>query len=287
MAYDMAGTWFKGNTHIHSTRSDGGKTHRQLAAMYARKGYDFLFRTDHRLPSDVRAETCRYPLAWFDGVELDGKDETGSYFHVVCLGTFTGITPDLGFPAAMQQAREQGGLRILAHPFWTGNTAADVDRWEFDGVEVYNHVCRWLNGKGDGLVHWHQALGRRPRTLGLAVDDAHITADHPGWNGAWVMVKAPVCTQEVILASLRAGNFYASCGPRFDSIECTAGRVTVKTSPVRFVRLVGPGWLGCRLGTFRGPLLTEASFDLPAWPYAYLEVEDARGRRAWTQTLVP
>jgi hypothetical protein len=33
--------------------------------------------------------------------------------------------------------------------------------------------------------------------------------------------------------------------------------------------------------------MTEAAFDLPAdWPYAYLEIEDDRGRRAWTNTLM-
>ncbi len=288
MTYDMSGRWFKGNTHIHSTKSDGGKTYAQLARMYARKGYDFLFRTDHWYPSDVRADARPAPLLWLDGIELDGKDETGAYFHVVCLGSFTGISPEIGFPEAMRQARAQGGLLILAHPFWTGNTADDVRRWAFDGVEVYNHICRWLNGKGDGLVQWHEALGQQPRTLGLAADDAHITAAHPGWNGAWVMVNAPACTREAILAALRAGNFYSTCGPRFEHIENVGHRVSARTSPVRFIRLVGPGSDGRRLGAFRGPLATEASFELPPeWPYAYLEIEDAQGRRAWTQSLVP
>ena len=288
MAYDMDGTWFKGNTHIHSTASDGGKTHAQLAAMYARQGYDFLFRTDHWVASDVQSDSRSYPLLWLDGMELDGKDETGAYSHVVCLGRFTGIGRDLGFPEALRRARAQGGLLILAHPFWCGNTMDDVDRWGFDGIEVYNHVCRWLNGKDDGLPYWHHALAQRPRTLGLAADDAHITPEHPGWNGAWIMVNAKACTAEAIGAALRAGNVYTSCGPGFESIACRDGRVTVRTTPVRFVRLVGPRWLGQRRGAFRGPLLTEAAFDLPGdWPYAYLEIEDARGRRAWTQSLVP
>lgn len=288
MAYDMSGTWYKGNTHIHSTLSDGGKSQAQLAAMYARKGYDFLFRTDHWEPSDVAADPRTYPLLWLDGVELDGRDETGSHFHVVCLGKFGGLSREMGFAAALRAARAQGGLAILAHPFWIGNSAADIERWRFDGVEVYNHVCHWLNGKGDGLAHWHEALKLNPGTLGFAVDDAHITDKHPGWNGGWIMVNAPACTPAAILAALKAGNFYGSSGPRFESIVCSGSRVTVHTSPVRFIRLVGAGWEGERRGAFRGPLLTEASFDLhPRWPYTYVEIEDARGRRAWTQTLSP
>jgi len=55
--YSTAGRWFKGNTHIHSTPSDGGKTFAELAELYASTGYDFLFRTDHWVASDAAADT--------------------------------------------------------------------------------------------------------------------------------------------------------------------------------------------------------------------------------------
>ncbi len=286
MRYSAAGTWFKGNTHIHSTVSDGGKTFRQLARMYASKGYDFLFRTDHWQASNIAADPETYPLKWIDGVELDGPDHTGAAYHVVGLGSFSGLDRSLGLEGAMQQVHAQGGLLILAHPSWMGNSLEDVVRWPFDGVEIYNHVCGWLNGKENGRVHWHQALARNPQTLGFTVDDAHITPEHPGWNGGWTMVKAPACTAAEILAALRRGDFYGTCGPEFRTIESVPGRVSVQTSPVRFARLVGPRWYGQRVGAFRGKLLTEASFEVPAdWPYAYVEIEDAHGRRAWTNTL--
>lgn len=278
--------WFKGNTHIHSTLSDGGKNLKQLGRMYAAKGYDFLCRTDHWVASDAKSDQTQAPLLWVDGVELDGTDQKGSYYHVVCLGRFQGIQREMGIEAAMAACRAQGGLRILAHPFWLGLTEAEVERWDFDAVEVYNHVCQWLNGKGDSCIHWHQAMKHKPCTLALAADDAHITARHPGWNGAWIMVNAPACTTDAILAAIRAGNYYSSCGPAFESIVCSAGCVTVQTSPVRFIRLVGPRDSGQRVGAFRGKLQTEATFPIPAtWPYAYVEIEDARGRRAWTNTL--
>lgn len=281
-----APTWFKGNTHIHSTLSDGGKSLAQLGRMYAAKGYDFLFRADHWVASDVAGEKAGAPLLWLDGMELDGTDQAGTYYHVVCLGHFTGIRREMGIDAALTACRAQGGLLILAHPFWLGVTSAEVERWGFDGVEVYNHVCQWLNGKGEGLVHWHHALAGNPRTLALAVDDAHITLEHPGWNGGWIMVNAPSCTTEAIVAAIRDGNYYSSCGPTFESIVCADGWVTVRTSPVRFIRLVGPRTSGDRCGAFRGKLRTEASFAIPAdWPYAYIEIEDTHGRRAWTNTL--
>ena len=138
--YDTTGVWLKGNTHIHSTASDGGKTFPELAQMYAGKGYDFLFRTDHWVASDVaaeaEAEAADAHLIWMDGIELDGRDYGGSAYHVACLGSFTGMTREMGFVAALEAARSQGGLLILAHPHWTGNSFEDALRWRFHGVEV-------------------------------------------------------------------------------------------------------------------------------------------------------
>jgi len=284
--YDTSGAWFKGNAHIHSTASDGGKTFPELARMYAGEGYDFLARTDHWVASDVEADAEEYPLVWLDGVELDGRDRAGSSYHVVCLGRFTGLTREMGLDAALEAARAQEGLLVLAHPFWMGNSMDDALRWGFHAVEVYNHVCHWLNGKSDGAVHWNAMLERAPDTLALAVDDAHIRPEHPGWNGGWIAVNAPECSRPALDAAIRAGNFYSSCGPAFRSIECDGSRVMVRTSPVQFVRLVGIGSSGKRLGSFDGSVLTEAAFEVPEdWPYAYLEIEDPTGRRAWTNPL--
>ena len=237
-------------------------------------------------PPTRGADEAAYPLVWLDGIELDGADASGAEYHVVALGTLRGIEREMGLTRAMELARAQGGLLILAHPHWMGNTLEDALRWRFDGVEVYNHVCRWLNGKGDGGPYWHAMLAQAPNTLGFAADDAHLVAAHPGWNGGWVMVNAEECTPGAILAALRAGNFYASCGPTFEAIEWDGERVRLRCSPVQVARLVGPKWHGERVGAFDGTLVREASFAIPAgWEYAYLEIEDEGGRRAWSNPL--
>ena len=285
--YDTRGIWCKGNTHVHSTASDGAKTFAELARMYAEKGYDFLFRTDHWVASDAAAEAEDAPLIWLDGIEIDGRDDAGSAYHVVCLGSFTGMTREMGLAAALEAAREQGGLLVLAHPHWMGNSQEEALSWRFDGVEVYNHVCRWLNGKGGGAVHWSSMLERFPGTLAFAADDAHLRPEHPGWDGGWIVVNVPDRSREAIFQAVRAGNFYSSCGPEFHAIEHDGTSVLIRTSPVQFARMAGPGSLGKRLGSFDGVPLTEAAFELPQdWAYCYLEIEDAHGRRAWTNPLL-
>jgi len=284
--YDTAGTWYKGNTHVHSTVSDGGKTFGELARMYSGAGYDFLFRTDHWTASHVAADTDHYPLLWLDGIELGGEDSRGSSYHVVCLGTFDGITKEMGFARALHAAHSQDGILILAHPHWTGISFEDALRYPFHGVEVFNNACQWLNGKGEGSVCWNWMLQHSPSTLAFAADDAHIKPQNPGWNQAWIMVNASELSPESLRASIRAGNFYSTCGPEFLSIDCHETAVTVTTSPVSFIRLAGTRSLGRRIGSYKGELFTTASFIVPPeWTYAYVELEDARGRRAWTNTL--
>ncbi len=284
--YDSSGRWFKGNTHLHSTVSDGGLEFRGLAELYRSAGYHFLFRTDHRVASRIGNADTDAGLLWLDGIELDGKDRTGAYYHVVCLGRLRNLRPEAGLEAALAAARRQGALLILAHPYWSGNTLDDCLRHPFNGIEIYNHIAHWLNGKSCGLVHWDAALAKNPDTFAIAADDGHLSPEHPGWNGGWVVVNAPELSAAAITDALRTGNFYASQGPEINAVTLEDGRLRLETSPIRFARLVGPGTAGARLGSFDGPLLREAAFTLPAdWDYIYAEIEDERGRRAWTNNL--
>jgi hypothetical protein len=284
--YDTSCNWFKGNTHIHSTHSDGGKTIQEIDALYAGVGYDFLFATDHFRPSNFKAEPDGLSLLWMDGVEIDGKDSSGAFYHVVCLGEVQEIAAKMPFQDALQNAMEHEAILILAHPHWCANKFEDAYRWPFTGVEIYNHVCHWLNGKGDGNAYWSAMLESNPNTLGFAVDDAHLRPEHPGWNGGWIMVNAPACTEDLILSAIRRGNFYASCGPEFRQIKQEDGIIRIQTSPVQFMRLVGPAWNGVQLGSFDGQVFEVAEFVIPGdWKYAYLEIEDGKGKRAWSNPL--
>ena len=284
--YNTTGTWYKGNTHLHSTESDGGKTFTELAELYAGTGYDFIAYTDHWFSSDAKSLTINTPLLLLDGIELDGYDHTGAYYHAVCLGKIEDVSREDGFEAALRKAKDQGALTILAHPHWSGNTFDDALRWQFDGVEVYNNVCHWLNGKGSGAVHWNVMLKSAPGTLGFAVDDAHLRPSHPAWNGGWIVVNSMRLTEQDILHAIRNGNFYASCGPSIKSLKFDGAELTVESSPVRYVRLVGPDSRGQRIWAQDNGLLTSTSLAVPMdWDYVYLEIEDEGGRVAWTNTL--
>lgn len=129
-------------------------------------------------------------------------------------------------------------------------------------------------------------LQKNPNTLAIACDDVHFQFDPPVWNGGWVMVNAEEKSHEAILAALRCGNYHSSCGPEIVSLENHANTVTVNTSPVQFIRLVGPRGSGDRMGSFKGEPITSAMFELLTnWRYAYIEIKDRNQRRAWTNNL--
>jgi hypothetical protein len=236
--------------------------------------------------SDVGNTSIKSPLLWLDGIEIEGRDDTGAVYHTVCLGKTAGITREMTFIQALNSAREQGALLVLAHPYWSGNTLEDAFRWEFHGVEVYNHVCHWLNGKSNGGVHWNAMLKRNPDLLAFSVDDAHLRPEHPGWNGGWIAANVTEFSQEAILTAIRRGNFFSSCGPEFKTMDFDGENIHITVSPVQFIRLVGPASFGQRIGSFDGKLLTQASMKVPPeWDYVYIEIEDKNGHKAWTNTL--
>jgi hypothetical protein len=290
--YKDKNNWYRGNTHLHSVKSDGSKNFDELAVLYKEKGYDFLFRTDHWVCSDVEADKADYPLLWLDGIELDGTDSSGGTYHVVCLGKIENLSKNMDFSRALEFARAQGGLLILAHPRWMGNSEEEALRYNFDGVEVYNHTCRELNGKGEAGTFWDLMRKVSPHVLGFSVDDAHFKPGHPGYAGGWIMVNADSLERQAIMDSIRTGNFYSSRGPAIHSLKALGNRVTIETSPVKEIRLIGPGPRGINTGMGvektenDKELIIQADFTVPEdWPYAYFEIEDSQGYTAWTNSL--
>ena len=286
--YDCRGKWFKGNVHMHTSRSDGRLNLAEAARYYAEHGYDFISITDHMVPFIGTELDEQLPIMILDGIELDGKDDQGSSYHVVCIGGVDGISKDMPLMKALEKARSQGSFLIWAHPHWSGNTVVHGLRHGFHAMEVYNHSAEMSIGKGNGAFHWDSVLEQYPDILGLATDDNHFFEDYPPQVGAWIMVNSPELSPEAIMTSIRKGNFYSSRGPDFKSIYIEQGnRVVAETSPIIHARLVGPATQGKWKAEADERNVTETHFRIPDdWPFARLEIEDAFGKKAWSNPLL-
>jgi hypothetical protein len=113
---------------------------------------------------------------------------------------------------------------------------------------------------------------------------------------AWVMVKAERNAPDDILAALKQGAYYASCGPAIEDLKVEpaerAGsktvRLSVRTSPaahIAFVSDVGGGYAGACGGDGAKEVSSAEYVAHPGARYVRVEVTDARGRKAWTNPV--
>lgn len=142
---------FKGDTHLHTTGSDGAESPFDTAISFRKAGFDFIAITDHHkmapsLEGKEKVEALTSYLSVFRGEEVHNKDM--GYFHIVNFGGKTSVNTIIetneayvqqkldeikkseSFPENVNidncafrifvanEIRRGGGLAIFAHPFW-------------------------------------------------------------------------------------------------------------------------------------------------------------------------
>ena len=283
------GRWYRGNLHTHTTKSDGRMSPKQMVDWHATHGYDFLSLTEHRFLLDP-SPYLREGLLLIPGIEVDGHDRLSGRYHLVGLGLHSPLKykSDLSFQAAVDGLRAAGGLTVLAHPYWSGQTSADLLRVEGAwGIEVFNGVCHKERGRGLSTVHWDDLLAAGKSLWGLAVDDAHGHEPDGDLGWGWVMAKAQELSREAILRALLAGAFYSSTGPQIHDLRLEDGVVTVRCSPVDHINFICDWALGGAVHAWDGPPLSAPRFQLRNKGETYLRVEciDHAGGCAWSQPV--
>ncbi len=293
------GEWLRAALHAHTTNSDGELPPWALAAHYAAAGYDVLATTDHWVRTEIPADESR-GLVVVPSVELNARLPGDRDGHLLAYGVER--IPDELMPFAtldegVRFVAENGGVPYLAHPYWTGAGFEALDVDGLRGLEVWNGGCEREIARGGSEPHWDDALERGRHLFGLAADDSH----HPGHDSdlAWTWLKVAERTPGAVLDALRSGSFYASAGPVIHDVVIDDAAVEVVSSPCRSVTLsqgaqggssAQAGRLGYRYGarvleTAAGGGLVRVRLDRRRARFGRLQLEDAEGRRAWTNPL--
>lgn len=226
--------WFRGNTHTHTTESDGDTAPEQVVKWYHDRGYNFLILTDHnkfvdparvKMPADRRAD-----FILIGGEELSSNmtKPYKAYIHSTAMNIDRLAAWDAG-PVAKSQVIQfhvdetikSGGTTILNHPnFGWSITAGDMlpvtNLYMF---ELFNgHPS--VNNFGDAdhpstEAIWNELLTKGMLVYGVSSDDAHHfkagkTGSNPGRG--WVMVHATALDADLITRAMLQGDFYASSG---------------------------------------------------------------------------
>ncbi len=294
--FKQPGQWYRGNTHAHSTVSDGMLTMAERFAAYRQQGYHFLVLTDHGQVSDVSAYSDADFLA-ISGAELHPKNRHSpatDVYHIVALDIHAPIdAPRMEPPAVVAAIHEQGGVAVIGHPHWLGHNFIELEALRGSlAVEVYNDTCQYENGKGFSESIWDDLLDAWGPIHGIAADDAHDSV-HDCFHG-WIMVKAAELTVPAIMQAIRAGSFYSTLGPDILDLVCDPGldggrpaRVAIKCSPAKSISFKCSRNRGKHVVAPERALLTDAEYVLESDALKYLRVEitDAIGRKAWTNAL--
>jgi hypothetical protein len=286
--FALDGQWYKAALHSHTTHSDGSISPKDLVDWYRVRGYDILTIADHHHVTDTRDFSTK-DFLMLPGVEWDGGSvEEGTFYHILLVDVQEPreMPRNVSLQEAVRAARASGALVFAAHPYWSGQTGRQLAAVEgLTGLEVYNDVCRILQGLGSAAVHWDELLAQRRLLWGLGVDDIH-DPELEG-DGGWTWIKAPALTRPAIRQALEQGAFYASSGPIIHDISVQDGTVEVRCSPVVSIGFMATAFHGKAIQATPGETIQEAHYALKG-NEGYLRVEctDAAGRRAWSNPLI-
>lgn len=301
---------YRGNLHLHSTRSDGAYAPREVVHAYRVRGYDFVCLSDHEVyfNSDTYDRPDFLVLAGYEMACEMSRRETGQQYHVHGL-----LDPSLRPPrpfahdeehskpgyrnlqtiqSMMDEMRHRGNALVMNHPDWSRNRYEDLLELEgYFALEIYNHQCEVGEASGYALSWWDYLLQRGRRVFGIAADDAHrgpMDTAVSEFFGGWVGVQAQRFDQEAIVAALTEGRYYSSQGPEIHDLRVEEGEVRVECSPVRFIRFIPYPAVGRSLSNEDGSTLEEARYRLDGGErYVRVECIDADGRTAWSNPVFP
>lgn len=287
--FSLPGHWYRGNLHVHSTASDGERPAGEVLAWYRTQGYHFLALTDHDLLS--QAQTPAADFITLSGIEVEGSDPGAGIYHLLGLGAGRppAMEPHQVLPLqeAVNRVAAVSRLVVVAHPYWSGQRSTDLFGLEgCSTLEVYNGGCDVDDAKGTSAVHWDDLLAAGYRWRAVAVDDAHWRTGTKDAGLGWVWVKSLALDQEAILSALEQGHYYASSGPRIESIDLDGRRVRVRCSPAVAVDFVGNDYHTRRISAPAGQTFTETEHRLStSHRYVRIAVGDAQGHWAWSNPL--
>ncbi len=294
-------TWWKGNTHAHTTQSDGDSPPEVVARWYKDHGYHFLVLSDHNVFTDPSAYRDLQDSTF---LLIGGEEVTSSFgsgpVHVNGLNIPHLIEAQKGatlletIQRNVDVVRDVHGVPHINHPNF---------RWAFDHevlrhvrndrlLEVYNGHPLVHNLGGGGKISmeamWDTLLTEGMRIYGIATDDAHhfrgeFTRERSNPGRGWIAIKAQRLDAMELMEHLEAGLFYASTGVELSDVSVSERTLTVTIVPQGDFRytteFIGPE--GRVLRTVHGPA---AAYELRGdEPYVRARVTDSSGATAWVQ----
>jgi hypothetical protein len=241
--------WVKGNTHAHTSNSDGNETPRRVMRWYQDYGYHFLVITDHDMITETRTldSDPNDDFILIPGEEITlkfGESRT----HVCALNPSRLATAKVGKTVVetlqneIDAARLAGAVPQINHPNWKWSYG-EAEMRELRDVSLFEllNVNRDSNsfsaGSRPGTEElWDRLLSLGKTFYGVASDDTHdylgdFIANRAYPGKGWVMVRVTELTPEAVCRALEKGDFYASTGIELADLTITASEYKLAIKP--------------------------------------------------------
>jgi hypothetical protein len=295
--------WWKGNTHTHTTMSDGDSPPEVVVQWYKQHGYNFLVLSDHNVFTDPKKYAALNDSGFLliSGEELTTRAEQKPV-HINGLNIPHVLEPrtDSTILGTIQKnvdaVRAVEGVPHINHPNfgWAldHEILMQVERDKL--LEIFNGhplVHNWGGGGKPSVEEiWDHLLSRGKRIYGIAVDDAHhfqgeFAPDRSNPGRGWIAVRARSLKAEEIMTNLEAGLFYASTGVVLEDVTVTPSRISIvirqRSDFLYTTEFIGPH--GKVLARVEGP---KPEYELKAnVGYVRARVRDSGGAMAWVQPV--
>lgn len=203
---------FRGDTHLHTTASDGAADIAGTLALARQQKLDFFFVTDHNnFMPDSAVPPCE------DVTILPGVEWTHYSGHAGFLGTPRAFSSRYYTESPeeteklLHEAKENGAMVVLNHPFcplvpWL---------WGFDlphdGIEVWNGVMSERNERA--VRYWHARLCAGEKLPATGGSDYHRAGLLGGVAMPCMCLYAQSRSPEDLIGALRRGSGYISYLP--------------------------------------------------------------------------
>ena len=212
------GSFYKGNTHAHTTLSDGNGSPAEVVKAYKAAGYSFLALTDHQVYGYNTAFNTDDFLI-LPATELDTMVD--GIHHIVVIGNPDETKYQDGYHFDMKQIRSMsaqqiidevnahGNLAILAHPYWSKvDYTTEKNLTGLFGMEIMNYVCEMMWRSGNAEFFYDHFLWDKNYMMCIASDDLHKT--ERDMFGGFITVKCAALTYNSLFGALKDGSFFAS-----------------------------------------------------------------------------
>ena len=268
---ESTANWYKGNTHCHSTVSDGDNPPHKVVKAYHDQGYNFMLLTDHNILVDMdtvlKPENMRDDFIIIPGEEV--TDQKSIHTTAFNVSAYVPFSNDPNKETKIEKRREEiisalkesveysktellqmhvdgvqgkGGICFLNHPNFSGGLQVD-DIYPVENlthIELYNGHPSVANWGKEGHIpveaKWDTLLSRGRLIYAVAADDMHrLKRDAPGSSSlfkGWIMVKSDELTIEKIHNAVANGDFYASTSVILKTVEMNKNKCVIEVDEI-------------------------------------------------------